>query len=122
GAAGPGARSDPGEAGAAAARGDHRDGRVHDAQGARARAGARGERARVGGAAPMIARCASTGAAPAPRRFAARTSSALGLVRARVRARRWTVAAATAAVFVVYQTLILVVLVAGLGGPPNYVR
>ena len=48
--------------------------------------------------------------------------SPLRMLRARVRARPWTVAATTAAVFVVYQTLILVVLVAGLGGAPNYVR
>jgi len=48
--------------------------------------------------------------------------TALRLLRARLRARRRTVAAATAVVFVVYQTLILVVLAAGLGGAPNYVR
>ena len=40
----------------------------------------------------------------------------------RVRARRWTVAAAALAVFAVYQALILGVLVAGLGGAPNYLR
>ena len=40
----------------------------------------------------------------------------------RARAKRWTVAAATLAVFVVYQALILGVLVGGLGGVPNYVR
>jgi len=70
----------------------------------------------------MIYRRASTGGAPAPRRSAARTSSTLQLLRARVRARRWTVAATTAAVFVVYQWLILGILVTGLGGAPNYVR
>ena len=40
----------------------------------------------------------------------------------RVRARRWTVAAAALAVFAAYQALILGVLVAGLGGAPNYLR
>jgi len=40
----------------------------------------------------------------------------------RVRARRWPVAAAALAVFAVYQALILGVLVAGLGGAPNYLR
>jgi len=40
----------------------------------------------------------------------------------RVRARRGTVAAAALAVFAVYQALILGVLVAGLGGAPNYLR
>jgi len=40
----------------------------------------------------------------------------------RVRARRWTVAAAALAVFAVYQALILVILAAGLGGAPNYLR
>jgi hypothetical protein len=40
----------------------------------------------------------------------------------RARAKRWTVAAATLAVFVVYQALILGVLAGGLGGVPNYVR
>jgi hypothetical protein len=40
----------------------------------------------------------------------------------RARAKRWTVAAATLAVFVVYQALILGVLAGGLGGMPNYVR
>ena len=40
----------------------------------------------------------------------------------RVRARRWAVAANAVAVFAVYQALILGVLVAGLGGAPNYLR
>lgn len=44
---------------------------------------------------------------------------ALGM---RARARRWTVAAATLAVFGLYQASILGVLVAGLGGAPNYLR
>ena len=41
---------------------------------------------------------------------------------ARIRARGWTIAAATLAVFTVYQASILIVLVAGLGGAPNYLR
>ncbi|PYN79898.1 MAG: hypothetical protein DMD96_16450 [Candidatus Rokuibacteriota bacterium] len=40
----------------------------------------------------------------------------------RVRTRAWTVAAATLAVFGLYQALILGILVAGLGGAPNYLR
>ena len=40
----------------------------------------------------------------------------------RVRARRWTVAAGTVAVFGFYQASILAVLVVGLGGAPNYLR
>jgi hypothetical protein len=48
--------------------------------------------------------------------------SVLRALAARIRARWWTIAAATLAVFAVYQASILVVLVAGLGGPPNYVR
>jgi hypothetical protein len=48
--------------------------------------------------------------------------STLGALVARARARRWSVAAATAAVFAVYQVLILGVLVAGVGGAPNYLR
>ena len=40
----------------------------------------------------------------------------------RIRARRGTIAAATIAVFAVHQTSILVVLVVGLGGAPNYLR
>jgi hypothetical protein len=48
--------------------------------------------------------------------------STLGALVARARARRWSVAAATAAVFAVYQVLILGVLVAGVGGVPNYLR
>jgi len=48
--------------------------------------------------------------------------SALFALTTRVRARRWTVAAATLAVFAVYQALILAILVAGLGGAPNYLR
>jgi hypothetical protein len=43
-------------------------------------------------------------------------------LRARIRARRSTVVAATLAVFAVYQALILGILVAGLGGAPNYLR
>jgi hypothetical protein len=48
--------------------------------------------------------------------------SALFALTTRVRGRRWTVAAATLAVFAVYQALILGILVAGLGGAPNYLR
>ena len=48
--------------------------------------------------------------------------SALGALGLHVRARRWTVAGATLAVFALYQASILGVLVAGLGGAPNYVR
>jgi len=48
--------------------------------------------------------------------------SVLRAVAARIRARRGTIAAATLAAFLVYQASILVVLVAGLGGAPNYVR
>jgi hypothetical protein len=48
--------------------------------------------------------------------------SALWALRARIRARRWTVGAATLAVFAAYQALILAILVGGLGGVPNYVR
>jgi len=48
--------------------------------------------------------------------------SALFALTTRVRARRWTVAAATLAVFAVYQALIVGILVAGLGGAPNYLR
>jgi hypothetical protein len=48
--------------------------------------------------------------------------SALSALAARVRARRFAVAAATLAVFAAYQALILVILVAGLGGAPNYLR
>lgn len=48
--------------------------------------------------------------------------SALRALGTRIRARRWTVAAATLAVFAVYQALILAILVGGLGGAPNYVR
>jgi hypothetical protein len=40
----------------------------------------------------------------------------------RVSTRRWTVAVSALAVFAVYQALILGVLVAGLGGAPNYLR
>jgi hypothetical protein len=40
----------------------------------------------------------------------------------RVRGRWWTVAAASLAVFFVYQVAILAILVAGLGGAPTYVR
>jgi hypothetical protein len=43
-------------------------------------------------------------------------------LRARIRARRSTVVAATLAVFAVYQALILGILVAGLGGAPSYLR
>jgi hypothetical protein len=43
-------------------------------------------------------------------------------LRARIRARRSTVVAATLAVFAVYQALILGILVAGLGSAPNYLR
>ena len=43
-------------------------------------------------------------------------------LRARIRARRSTVAVATLAVFAIYQALILGILVAGLGGAPNYLR
>jgi hypothetical protein len=46
----------------------------------------------------------------------------LGAVARRVRARRWTVAAATLGVFALYQATILCILVAGLGGLPNYLR
>jgi len=48
--------------------------------------------------------------------------SALRAFSTRARAKRWTVAAATLAVFVVYQALILGILVGGLGGVPNYLR
>jgi len=48
--------------------------------------------------------------------------SALFLLRARVRTRWWAVVAATLTVFGLYQALILGILVAGLGGVPNYVR
>lgn len=48
--------------------------------------------------------------------------SAARALATRVRARRWTVAAAALAVFAVYQALILGVLIAGLGGAPNYLR
>ena len=48
--------------------------------------------------------------------------SALRAFSTRARAKRWTVAAATLAVFVVYHALILGILVGGLGGVPNYVR
>ena len=48
--------------------------------------------------------------------------SALRAFSTRARAERWTVAAATLAVFVVYQALILGILVGGLGGVPNYLR
>ena len=48
--------------------------------------------------------------------------TALRALRTGVRARRWTVAASTLAVFVVYHALILGILVAGLGGAPNYLR
>jgi hypothetical protein len=40
----------------------------------------------------------------------------------RVSTRRWTVTVSALAVFAVYQALILGVLVAGLGGAPNYLR
>src|SRR5439155_20175968 len=101
GPARPDPRPDAGKAPAAAARRGHHDPRVHGPQGARARPGARGERARLGGAAPV---------------------TALRALRTGVRARRWTVAASTLAVFVAYHALILGVLVAGLGGAPNYLR
>jgi len=45
--------------------------------------------------------------------------SALRALGWRVRARWWTVAAATLTVFGLYQALILGILVAGLGGAPN---
>jgi hypothetical protein len=48
--------------------------------------------------------------------------SVLRALGTRVRARRWTVAATTLAVFGIYQASILGVLVAGLGGAPNYLR
>ena len=48
--------------------------------------------------------------------------SALRALGMRVRARRWTVAAATVAAFALYQASILCILVAGLGGTPNYLR
>jgi len=48
-----------------------------------------------------------------------RTLSALSR---RLATRRWAVAAATLAVFGLYQATILGILVAGLGGVPNYVR
>ena len=48
--------------------------------------------------------------------------SALRALGWRVRARWWTVAAATLTVFGLYQALILGILVAGLGGAPNYFR
>ena len=48
--------------------------------------------------------------------------SALRALAQRIRARWWMVAAATLAVFGVYQLLILGVLVTGLGGAPNYLR
>ena len=48
--------------------------------------------------------------------------SAVRALGARVRARRWPVAAATLAVFAAYQALILGILVAALGGAPNYIR
>ena len=48
--------------------------------------------------------------------------SALEALRARTLERRGAVAAATLAVFTVYQVLILAILVGGLGGAPNYVR
>jgi hypothetical protein len=48
--------------------------------------------------------------------------SAVRALAARVHTRRGTVAAAALAVFAVYQALILAVLVAGLGGAPNYLR
>jgi len=48
--------------------------------------------------------------------------TALRALRTRVRARRWTVAAATLTVLAAYQVLIFGILVAGLGGAPNYVR
>ncbi len=48
--------------------------------------------------------------------------SALSTLRTQARARRWAVAAATLTVFTAYQALILAILVAGLGGVPNYLR
>lgn len=48
--------------------------------------------------------------------------NALLVLRARVRTRSWTVVTATLTVFGLYQALILGILVAGLGGVPNYVR
>jgi len=48
--------------------------------------------------------------------------SPLRALGARARERRWNVAAATVAVFSVYQALILAILVGGLGGAPNYAR
>jgi hypothetical protein len=48
--------------------------------------------------------------------------SVLRALGTRVRARRWRVAAATLIVFGLYQASILGVLVAGLGGAPNYAR
>lgn len=48
--------------------------------------------------------------------------SALGALATRARARQRAVAAAALAVFAVYQALILGILVAGLGGTPNYLR
>jgi hypothetical protein len=48
--------------------------------------------------------------------------SSLRALGARVRERRWRVAAATLAVFSVYQALILAILVVGVGGAPNYAR
>jgi hypothetical protein len=48
--------------------------------------------------------------------------SPLRALGARARERRWSVAAATVAVFSVYQALILAILVVGLGGAPNYAR
>jgi len=48
--------------------------------------------------------------------------SALRALAQRIRARWWTIAVVTLAVFAVYQAVILVVLVGGLGGAPNYVR
>lgn len=48
--------------------------------------------------------------------------SALRALATRVGARPRAVAAAALAVFAVYQALILVILVAGLGGTPNYLR
>jgi hypothetical protein len=48
--------------------------------------------------------------------------SALRALGWRVRARWWTVVAATLTVFGLYQALILGILVAGLGGAPNYFR
>src|SRR5262249_27176532 len=101
GATRPDPRPDPGQAGAAAAGRDSRKSRVHGPQGARARPGTGGKRARVGRAAPV---------------------TAVRALATRVRARRWPVAAAALAVFAVYQALILGVLVAGLGGAPNYLR